>query len=185
MQCIEADEWMMRVLRHAQALHLPQWQVCAGFVRSKVWDELHGFTKRTPLSDVDVIYYDPGQVSEEAEKQLEQQLWQRDEQIPWSVKNQARMHLVNQIPPYRSVEDAISKFPETATALGVSLDGQDRVILMAPWGIADLLQMRVRPTPYFAASEESMRVYRERLARKQWTRIWHCLKVDDEGEEGP
>ena len=37
-------------------------------------------------------------------------------------KNQARMHVVNNMLPYSSSVDAISKFPETATALGVTLD---------------------------------------------------------------
>ena len=54
--------------------------------------------------------------------------------IPWSVKNQARMHIANNIPPYSSAVDAISKFPETATALGVKLDDENNVeINSTPW----------------------------------------------------
>ena len=45
------------------------------------------------------------------------------------------MHVVNNMPPYSSSVNAISKFPETATALGVTLDELNNVILTAPCGI--------------------------------------------------
>ncbi|WP_407681687.1 nucleotidyltransferase family protein [Pseudalkalibacillus salsuginis] len=37
-------------------------------------------------------------------------------------QNEARMYLVKDIPPYISTVDAISKFPETATALGLKIN---------------------------------------------------------------
>ncbi|NOU74684.1 hypothetical protein GC098_25405 [Paenibacillus sp. LMG 31458] len=132
---ISDDEWMMDILRASKSLQLPDWWVCAGFVRSKIWDTLHGYKERTPLSDVDVIYFDALNKSEDIEKRLEAQLKQIIPNIPWSVKNQARMHVVNNIPPYSSSLDAMSKFPETATALGLKLDNQDNVLLAAPCGI--------------------------------------------------
>ena len=64
------------------------------------------------------------------------------------------MHIVNNIPPYSSSVDAISKFPETATALGVKLDEGNNVILTAPHGIHDVVNLRVKPTPFFRASKE-------------------------------
>lgn len=79
---------------------------------------LHGFKERTPISDIDVIYYDDGNTDELEEKKLEMRLRNILPDIPWSVKNEARMHVVNGIPPYSSSIDAISKFPETATSLG-------------------------------------------------------------------
>lgn len=45
---IEDDKWMMDVLRTAQRLELSDWWICAGFVRSKIWDTLHGYDRRTP-----------------------------------------------------------------------------------------------------------------------------------------
>ena len=55
---VSEDEWMMDILRSAKSLNLPDWWVCAGFVRSKIWDVLHEFNDRTPLPDIDVIYFD-------------------------------------------------------------------------------------------------------------------------------
>ena len=116
---IQHDTWMMELLSAVSSLDLPDWWICAGFVRAKIWDELHGFDKRTPTPDIDVIYYDPSTINKKIEKNYEKALVELLPTIPWSVKNQARMHIVNNSPPYSSAVDAISKFPETATALGV------------------------------------------------------------------
>jgi hypothetical protein len=55
---IGKDKWMMDVLKTVEALSLPDWWIGAGFVRSKVWDFLHEYKKRTPVPDIDVIYFD-------------------------------------------------------------------------------------------------------------------------------
>lgn len=140
---IEHDHWMMDILHHAKSLNLPDWWICAGFVRSKVWDELHGFTIRTPLPDIDVIYYDPSNLKEETEKEYEDLLRILNPTIPWSIKNEARMHTGNNVPAYESSTDAISKFPEIASALGVKLDSHDHLKLTAPHGIHDVIHLEV------------------------------------------
>ncbi|MNR07469.1 hypothetical protein D3C85_1235880 [compost metagenome] len=87
------------------------------------------------------------------------------------------MHVVNNLPPYSSSVDAISKFPETATALGLALDEHDNVILAAPCGIEDVVQMQLRPTPYFAETEDRARIYAGRIGKKNWKSIWHKVIV--------
>src|SRR5690349_6783164 len=91
-QIIQNDTWMMDVLHTAKSLKLPDWWICAGFVRSKIWDTLHNYEVRTATPDVDVIYFDPFQKDEAYEQSLEMKLINIDATIPWSVKNQARMH---------------------------------------------------------------------------------------------
>ncbi|UII56549.1 nucleotidyltransferase family protein [Cytobacillus spongiae] len=169
---------MMEILRITKTLNLPDWWVCAGFVRSKIWDVLHDFSQRTPLSDVDVVYYNFSEISESYEKELEKSLKSLRADIPWSVKNQARMHVINNNPPYTSSVDAISKFPETVTALGVKLDENDNVILTAPCGIHDVINMEVKPPPYFMETKERMLIYEERIRKKNWQSIWNKVKVN-------
>ncbi|MFX3672997.1 MAG: nucleotidyltransferase family protein [Paenisporosarcina sp.] len=171
-ELIATDEWMMNVLRHASTLELPDWWICAGFVRSKVWDTLHSFEVRTPLPDVDVIYFQSDQVDEENEKRLEGILKKMDPTIPWSVKNQARMHHVNQVTPYTSSTDGMSKFPETATAIGVTLDEIGELHLCAPYGVEDLLSMTIKPTSLFKDSQ----LFKERLVAKKWSAKWPNVK---------
>lgn len=174
---VRDDAWMMAILKAAKLLDLPDWWVCAGFVRSKIWDTIHWYKERTPLSDVDVVYYDPANVKESEEQRYEQMLNSLLPGIPWSVKNQARMHVVNNTPPYSSSADAISKFPETATALGVSLDEQHNLILTAPCGIDDVLKLEVRPTAYVFQNEECAKAYRRRSTQKNFKSKWPMLKV--------
>lgn len=175
---VEEDEWMMEILHAAKSLNLPDWWICAGFVRSKIWDVLHGFQERTPLPDIDVIYFDQRNIGELAEKRYEIQLNDLLPNIPWSVKNEARMHFANNIPPYSSSVDAISKFPETASALGVTLDTHDNVILAAPWGISDLIRLKIKPTPFFMETEERIFLYEERIRKKNWPLIWNKVEIE-------
>ncbi|MFF2019219.1 nucleotidyltransferase family protein [Paenibacillus sp. NPDC058177] len=177
LRLVQSDPWMMSVLETASLLHLPDWWVCAGFVRSKIWDTLHGFAERTPLPDVDVVYFDPSNLDEAEEKRLEEQLRSIDPTIPWSVKNEARMHLINNMSPFSSSTDAISNFTETATALGLSLNEAGQVILTAPHGIEDAVNMVLRPTPHFAADKERHPIFVERIARKNWQQTWSQLRL--------
>ncbi|MCU5113110.1 MULTISPECIES: nucleotidyltransferase family protein [Bacillus cereus group] len=174
---IENDEWMMNVLQMAKSLELPDWWICAGFVRSKIWDTLHNYEARTTMPDVDVIYYNSLHKDEIYEQSLETKLKNIDATIPWSVKNQARMHVVNNMPPYSSSVDAISKFPETTTALGVTLDEKNKVILTAPCGIEDVLSLQVRPTAHFLETKERLHIYNTRVNKKNWQNKWPNITI--------
>lgn len=173
---IQNDTWMMDILQTAASLQLPDWWVCAGFVRSKVWDVLHGFEERTPLPDIDIIYFDAANTNEQEEKRLEEQLKNINSTIPWSVKNQARMHLLNDMPPYVSSTDAMSKFTETATAIGVKLDETENIMLSAPHGIEDLLTLQVKPAPHII-TKELTHLYEERLRKKDWKTTWPNITI--------
>jgi uncharacterized protein len=177
-QLVKEDKWMMDILISAKSLNLPDWWVCAGFVRSKIWDTLHEFTERTSIPDIDVIYFDQSNRDELKEKKLEDRLRKMHPNVPWSVKNEARMHVVNHIPPYTSSVDAISKFPETATALGLKLDEKDNIVLAAPCGIKDVINLEVKPTQYFTETKERAVIYEERIIKKNWKSIWSKIKVN-------
>ncbi|WCT54679.1 nucleotidyltransferase family protein [Paenibacillus kyungheensis] len=176
---ITADCWMMEILRNVRDLGLPDSWVCAGFVRSKIWDQLHQIEPRTPLSDIDVVYYDASDLDEEIEKVWEQELSRIQPQLPWSVKNEARMHIANRIAPYHSTVDAISCFPETATALGIRLDEQDQLILVAPCGLRDVFEMKIRVNPRFLQSRGDIHIYQQRVQQKNWQQIWNRLTIID------
>ncbi|MEH6937835.1 nucleotidyltransferase family protein [Bacillus sp. JJ664] len=176
MKLIKDDVWMMDILKTAKALQLPEWWICAGFVRSKIWDNLHGYEKRTRLEDIDVIYFDPTNLDESIEKKYEEILKDLKMDIPWSVKNEARMHLKNNIQPYQSCVDAISKFPETATALGVKLNERDEIILTAPCGIDDAINGIIKPSPN---SIEAIEIFEGRLLQKNWKQKWPLLQIEE------
>lgn len=171
---------MMQVLAVARSMRLPDWWISAGFVRSRVWDALHGYTQRTPLGDVDLIYFDLLDTREHIEKAYEVQLRDRMPDVPWSVKNQARMHIINQLAPYTSSIDAMSKYPETATAVGIRLLDDDQLILATPWGVEDLMSMTIRPTVNFDERNPDLhRVYQRRIQQKNWSKWWPDVCVVD------
>ncbi|MCS1351567.1 nucleotidyltransferase family protein [Mechercharimyces sp. CAU 1602] len=174
---IEEDPWMMGILEVAATQQLPDWWICAGFIRSKIWDKIHGFTKRTPLPDIDLIYFSH-RPEESHEKKIEHTLHLLRPDVPWSVKNQARMHHINHIPPYRSASDGIAHFPETATALGVRLCKDGKLHFVYPYGLKDAFQLRVCPTPYVRTNPSMIAVYTKRVKQKDWRSTWPLLQVD-------
>ncbi|BCB03736.1 nucleotidyltransferase family protein [Bacillus sp. KH172YL63] len=181
LELIQNDPWMMGILKTAHKLDLPDWWVCAGFIRTKVWDVLHDFPSRSRLPDIDVIYFDRVNTSEEIEKSLQQKL---DRMMPgelWSVKNQARMHKKNGENPYASSIDAVSRFPETATAVAVTLNDNGKVVMEAPWGVDDLLALQIKPTPPFIDKSALMTIYEDRLKKKDWQKKWPKVTVHPSG----
>jgi uncharacterized protein len=170
---IAADPWRMEVLRAARALDLPDWAIGAGFVRSRVWDWLDGDCRSTMPSDIDVLYFDPADLDPEREAALERQLT-RAVPAAWSVTNQARMHEHNGDAPYLSTEDALRHWLETPTCVAVRLGADDRLALLAPWGLDDLFAMTVRPTPSGCAKPA---LYRGRVAEKRWNRAWPRVRI--------
>jgi len=171
---IKNDAWMLQVLRVARDLHLPDWMIGAGFVRAKVWDVLHGYETRTPLGDVDVIYFDSSDIRESKENELQNELSGTIQGIAWSVTNQARIHIENQESPYISSEDALAHWPETPTAVAVRLKDDDALELIAPYGIRDLVNMEVKISPKFS---RSLDIYRARIAKKRWQEKWPKVKI--------
>lgn len=178
LQLIAKDEWMVNILRLVRDLNLPDSWIGAGFVRTKVWDHLHGYTERTPLADVDVIYYDIDYPEESFEKEVEVKLRSVRPDIQWSVTNQARIHVQNGERPYTNTSDAIARLPETCTAVAVRLTTENRLDLLAPWGIEDLAHMVVRPTPTF---EKRMDEFRARQNKKRWKQRWPEIILQFEG----
>ena len=181
-QLIQNDEWMMNILNTAKILNLPDWYIGAGFVRGKVWDELHNYPKRTPTPDIDVIYLDKNDFTdEEANKEstkteivYEQKLRELMPGINWSVTNQARMHLFHNDKPYSSSEEALSQWVETATCIGVRLDEKNNLILSTPRGIDDLVNLILRP---ISTSKIGKELFYERIEKKQWLKKWPNLKI--------
>ena len=60
----------------------------AGFIRSAVWDVLHGYAEPTPLADVDVLFFDAADITREREGAIEAALARARPDVPWSVSVQ-------------------------------------------------------------------------------------------------
>lgn len=178
---IENDKWMMDVLKIVESLNLPDWWIGAGFVRGKIWDSLHGYKKRTPLPDIDVIYFDKNDFTKTEEKSFstkseikcQKNLQKIMSNVNWSVTNQARMHLIHHDKPYKNSEEGLSNWVETATCVGVKTKNK-KTILTTPRGISDLVNLIVRPTPKF---KKDLKIFNERIKSKKWLKKWPKLRI--------
>jgi len=179
---IERRADMIRLLRAVETLDLPDCWIGAGFVRNAVWDALHD---RVPdcdlLDDVDVVFCDRATADSASDVAIEARLRAMYPNVPWSVKNQARMHARNGDAPYPNTESAIARWPETATAVAARLRDH-QVELLAPHGVADLLELIVRPTPAFVPRRQE---YACRIRSKNWKARWPRLNVFPLGETHP
>lgn len=165
----------LRALEIVRSLALPDWAIGAGFIRAAVWDELSGFTSASPVDDIDVLYFDRRDLSPERDAAIEKRLQEIEPALPWSVRNQARMHVRNGDSPYASTADALRFWLETPTCVAVRLDTQDRFEIIAPYGLADLFSMAIRPTPRGRARKTA---YMARIAEKRWHERWPDVTVE-------
>ncbi|EEQ05535.1 nucleotidyltransferase family protein [Yersinia bercovieri] len=176
-QWLYADSYRMQALSIARELGLNQWCLAAGFVRNLVWDQLHGHHSPTPLNDIDLVYFDKQNISERHDLQLEAQLRQnaasQHASFPWSVKNQARMHLRSGRQPYRSTEDAISYWVEVETAIGARLKECGDIELVAPWGLDALFTRTITLNP----KNGEIDTYHQRITSKGWQQHWPELRL--------
>ena len=182
-------EWITQDSERVRALQLaaqcaaecalPQWCLAAGFVRNLVWDRLHGFEPR-PLNDIDLIYYCPLDIRPERDRAIEANLRRLAPDLPWSVKNQARMHLKNRDAPYISCIDAMAHWPELETAVGVCLKSHVEtdtqvdaetahhsmhygIELVVPFGLNSLFALKLSANP-----KRSLPVFHHRVVTKGW-----------------
>ncbi len=158
----------MAQLRAVRALELPDWCISGGFVRNRVWDRLSN-SKVLYRADTDVLFFDAVDISRAREQQLEAELSRIVPEAEWQLRNQARMHINNGDPPYRSTAHAMTYWLETCTAVGIKLGDDDQLHIVAPLGLDDLLGLVLRPT---AAGLRRREVYRHRLDTKPWRAQW-------------
>ncbi|AHG18902.1 nitrate reductase [Chania multitudinisentens RB-25] len=169
---LRQDSQRMQILSTARRLGLHDWCLGAGFIRNLVWDKRHDYRVATPLNDIDVIHFDPRNSDAQHDAILETRLLEWLTQ-PWSVKNQARMHLRSNRSPYLNSEDAISYWPEIETAVGARLNADDSITLIAPFG----LQALFNDTITFNAKSNNFTAFEQRIRQKRWLQRWPRLKV--------
>jgi uncharacterized protein len=166
------------LLDRLHGLGIPSWYVGAGAIAQTVWNHLHGFPPTHGITDYDVVYHDPRDLTETGESRVRSTVTARigGDGVKLDLTNQARVHLWYErrfgraLAPYRSVEHAIATLPTTATSIGVRSD-HDGFIVCAPFGLADVFAMVVRPNTTLI----DRAVYEEKAGR--WRRRWPRLTV--------
>ena len=151
---LHATPPLLRVLSVARRLCLPDWMVFSGAVYQPVLNHMTGRALDYGIKDFDLAYFDASDLSYEAEDAVIRRVKAAfDEPLRRmiEVRNQARVHLWfetkfgEQYPPLCYTAEALERFTSPMFAVGVRLDPDDRLHIEAPFGLADLFALRVRP----------------------------------------
>ena len=158
---------LMQVLETARSLDLPDWLIFSGAVYQRVLNDLTGRPIDYGIKDYDLGYFDASDISYEAEDvEIRRVAAAFDPPLRElvEVRNQARVHVWFEgkfgeaYSPLSSSAEAITRFVSPLFAVGVRLESDGRIAILAPFGLADLFAMQMRPNPLRPISEFERKV---------------------------
>jgi hypothetical protein len=153
---VRAAPSLMRVLTVVRALDLPDWLVMSGAVYQRVLNHLTGREPDYGIRDYDLGYFDASDISYDAEDVVIRRVAAAFEEPLRStveVRNQARVHVWFEAhfgeayTPISCTAEALERFVAPMFAVGVRLEADDHLHIEAPFGLADLFALRLRPNP--------------------------------------
>ncbi|KRN88499.1 nucleotidyltransferase family protein [Ligilactobacillus ceti] len=175
---IQKQPEFLEICQIVASLHLPEATICAGAVRNLVWDNQTKQPSSLIRNNIDVYYKN---TSESFEKYLTRQalLQQKYPKYLWNLNNIAlpKRH-TNQQYFGKTITETIAHFPEQCSAIGVTPDTLGNFNLVAPYGLNDIFEMKVQPTPYFAPDTAQYPTYQKRMQRKNWHKFWPNLTIE-------
>ena len=150
---IHGDRDLAYLLAAARDLALPQWRVVSGCLYQTVWNVLTNKPARTGIKDYDLIYFDDSDLSWEAEDQVIRRVSDRIRGLsaPVEARNQARVHrwfkqcFGGDYSPLRSADESLTRYASIAHAVGVRLEPDGQLDVIAPFGLDDIFAMVIRP----------------------------------------
>lgn len=155
-EIIRAAPTLMYVLEKARELDLPDWMIFSGAIYQRVFNHLTGREADYGVKDYDLGYHDPSDTSYEAEDVVIQRVAAAFEpplRELVEVRNQARVHIWFEpkfgeaYAPLTHTGEAVGRFTTVAFAVGVRLMEDDRLKIVAPFGLEDMFALRLRPNP--------------------------------------
>jgi uncharacterized protein len=180
-QMIYASPELIQRLQFLRELHAHAY-LSAGVIRNMVWSNLHDQVYCLDQTEIDVIFYDLKDRSGSEEQRLSQKLKQKFPKNDWDVVNQAYVHLWykaddgSTIAQYASLFDALSVWVETSTAIAVRLQEHDQLELIAPFGLNDLFELKLR----WNARLVSHATFLQRIESKRFLQRWNKLVIVDQ-----
>ncbi|HEY5008315.1 MAG TPA: nucleotidyltransferase family protein [Caulobacteraceae bacterium] len=153
---LRATPNLMTVLERARDLALPDWLMVSGAIYQPVLNHLTGRPLDFGIKDYDLAYFDAADLSFAAEDAVIQRAataFDSPLREMVEVRNQARVHLWFEdhygeaYAPLSCSAEALSRFTAPLFAVGARLEPDGRLHLEAPFGLADLFGLRLRPNP--------------------------------------
>ncbi|MFD1104835.1 MULTISPECIES: nucleotidyltransferase family protein [Sphingobium] len=178
---VAASPILSTILDRWASIDLPDCWLSGSAIAQTAWNSAFGLPPEHGLADIDLVYFDDADLSEEGEAQQAARIRDLFCDVPlWiDAKNEARVHLWYEpkfgysITPYQSNEHAISTFPTTAGAVAIRPDTAASISIFAPFGLDDLLNCTVRPNKV----QITQAIYEAKVAR--WRKCWPRLTIID------
>ena len=171
---VRASPTLMQVLTTVRDLNPPDWRIVSGAIYQTVWNALTGRPPDHGIKDYDVVYFDPD-TSWDAEDAVIRRVaaaFPAELAAKVEVRNQARVHLWFEAkfnepyPPLTCTDEALVRFVAPAFAVGVRLENDGELDVVAPFGLKDCFAMQVRPNPALPTNPVNFRAAAERLTAR-------------------
>ncbi|RST94079.1 hypothetical protein CBF36_06780 [Vagococcus bubulae] len=176
---IKQQPEFMSLLRIVSELQLNDGWIVAGTIRNYLWNSLLDNHVLDTSTDIDVAFYDVA-VSYEKNREIEEHLKQVYPTYKWEVKNQIYMNGHNpNTSTYMSTRDAVYHYPEKCTAIAIRLN-QGEIEVFCPYGLDDIEQFKVTPTPYVMRDKKRIKLYNDRQKTKKWQEKYPKLTINYE-----
>ena len=175
-----SDEQFKEVFTIINKLHLPNAYICGGVIRDYVWNKKHDLPSSLLFGNIDVFYYDS---NESNEQYLIRQTMinQNYSKYLWNLTNTAlKDRRETKLKLHKNIESTLKQFPETCSSVAVNYDQAHNLTIIAPYGLEDLFELKIKPTPTFRKGQINYQTYKQRVKRKEWSKKWNKLIILDE-----
>ena len=178
---IKKEKEIMTILDYNYDLKLLNFYIAAGSVFQTIWNYYDNKPLNFGIKDIDIIYYDPINLSKESEQKLEKTiedyLKKAGLNYELDIHNEARMHLWKKdnenknIDQYKNSEDAIDQWIATVHAIGITKENNE-IKVYAPYGLSDIFSKTIRPIKHKNNSKE---LYNKKVA--SWQKRFENLNI--------
>lgn len=178
---IKQNSDLVTILDYIYELKLPNFYIAAGSVFQTIWNYYDNKPLNFGIKDIDIIYYDPINLSKESEQKLEKTIEDHFKKAGLNyeldIHNEARMHLWKKdnenknIDQYKNSEDAIDQWIATVHAIGITKENNE-IKVYAPYGLSDIFSKTIRPIKHKNNSKE---LYNKKVA--SWQKRFENLNI--------
>ncbi len=163
---------LMHVMTAVRSLDLPDWLIFSGSVYQSVWNAQTGREPGYGVNDFDLGYFDTDTSWDAEDVVIKRVAAAFDEPLRSRVeaRNQCRVPIWFRSKfgeDYDSIActaEALPRFVAPAFAVGVRLEADDSITIVAPFGLEDAFDLVVRPNP-------------DRPLAKDWAKIATKIKT--------
>lgn len=164
---------LMQVMTTVRSLDLPDWLIFSGSVYQSVWNAVAGRPAGYGVNDFDLGYFDVDTSWDAEDVVIKRVAAAFEEPLRSRVeaRNQCRVPIWfkdkfgEDYAPIASTAEALPRFVAPAFAVGVRLEADDSITVVAPFGLEDAFDMIIRPNPHRPLARDWAKVTAKAKAR--------------------